>query len=43
MKLGYLHQIYSDNEEKLVREELAEAFTQIKLMEAQLAKLEAEM
>jgi len=43
MSLGYLHQVYSDNEEKLVREELAEAFTQIREMEHRLGTLEDEM
>ena len=43
MKLGYLHQVYSDNEEKLVREELADAFTQIREMEKRLQALEEQM
>jgi ATP-binding cassette subfamily F protein 3 len=43
MKLGYLHQVYSDNEEKLVREELAEAFSQIQEMDKKLKDLEQNM
>jgi ATP-binding cassette subfamily F protein 3 len=43
MKLGYLHQIYSDNEEKLVSQELAQAFWQIQEMDTQLKALEEEM
>lgn len=43
LKIGYLHQIYSDNEQRLVREELAEAFSEIQKMEAQIKVLESEM
>lgn len=43
MKLGYLHQVYSDNEEKLVREELADAFSEIQIMDQRLKELEEEM
>lgn len=43
MKLGYLHQIYSDNESKTVHEELKEAFSQIQDMEKELALLEKQM
>lgn len=43
LKFWYLHQIYSDNEEKLVRQELAEAFWEILDMDAKLKKLEEEM
>ncbi len=40
MTLGYLHQVYSDNEEKKVHEELKEAFAQIQSMERKLKELE---
>ncbi|NDK09717.1 ABC-F family ATP-binding cassette domain-containing protein [Candidatus Gracilibacteria bacterium] len=43
MTLGYLHQVYSDNEEKTVHEELREAFTQIQSMERKLKELEEKM
>lgn len=43
MKLWYLHQIYSDNEEKTVKQELSEAFMQIQSMEKQLKDLEEAM
>lgn len=43
MSLGYLHQIYSDNEEKTVREELAEAFSQIQKLQSQITHLEETM
>ncbi|RKW24998.1 ABC transporter ATP-binding protein [Candidatus Gracilibacteria bacterium] len=43
LSLGYLKQIYSDNENKLVREELREAFTEIVKMEAELDDLESKM
>ena len=43
MKLGYLHQVYSDNEEKTVREELADAFAEIRVMEWELKLLEDTM
>lgn len=43
MSLGYLHQVYTDNEEKTVHEELREAFFQIQAMEQRLRELEEEM
>lgn len=43
MTLWYLHQIYSDNEEKLVKEELKEGFTDIIEMENNLKKIEEKM
>lgn len=43
MTLGYLHQVYSDNEEKTVHEELKEAFSQIQKMQTRLQYLEEEM
>ncbi len=43
LTLGYLHQIYSDNEEKSVYEELKDWFKQIKNLEKELANLEREM
>jgi len=43
MTLWYLHQVYSDNEEKTVHEELREAFTQIQSMERKLKELEEKM
>ena len=43
LSLWYLKQIYSDNENKLVREELREAFTEIVKMEAELDNLESKM
>ena len=43
LKFGYLHQIYSDNEEKLVREELSDAFWEIQKMDARLKELEDNM
>lgn len=43
LKFWYLHQIYSDNEEKLVREELADAFTKIQEMDEKLKDLEDKM
>lgn len=43
LSLWYLHQIYSDNEEKTVREELENAFTKIQEMEKELELLEKEM
>ena len=43
LSLWYLKQIYSDNENKLVREELREAFTEIVKMEAELDDLESKM
>jgi len=43
MSLGYLHQVYSDNENKTIREELSEAFSQIKTMQRELSELEESM
>jgi ATP-binding cassette subfamily F protein 3 len=43
MTLGYLHQVYSDNEEKTVHEELREAFTQIQEMQQEISTLEETM
>jgi len=43
MSVGYLHQVYSDNEEKTVHEELREAFAQIQSMEKKLKELEDTM
>ena len=43
LSLWYLKQIYSDNENKLVREELREAFTEIIKVEAELDDLESKM
>ena len=43
LSLWYLKQIYSDNENKLVREELREVFTEIVKMEAELDDLESKM
>ncbi len=43
MSLGYLHQIYTDDETKTVHEELREAFSQIQSIEKRLAELEEEM
>lgn len=43
LRLGYLHQVYSDNEDRLVKEELADAFSQIKKMDTKLKKMEEEM
>jgi len=43
LKIWYLSQIYSDNENKLVREELKDAFTEINKMEEELSILEEEM
>lgn len=43
LTLGYLHQIYSDNEEKTVREELKDWFRNILKMEAELSVLENKM
>ncbi len=43
LKLGYLHQIYSDNEERTVHAELREAFEEILQMETDLKQLEREM
>lgn len=43
ISLGYLHQIYSDNENKTVFEELESGFTHIKEMEKDIQKVEIEM
>ncbi|RKW22632.1 ABC transporter ATP-binding protein [Candidatus Gracilibacteria bacterium] len=43
LTLGYLKQIYSDNENKLVREELRDAFTKIVETEEELSILEKSM
>lgn len=43
LKIWYLSQIYSDNEDKLVREELKDAFTEINKMDEELSSLEEEM
>lgn len=43
MTLGYLHQVYSDDEHKTVHAELREAFSQIQQMEKRLSELEEEM
>ena len=43
LSLWYLHQIYSDNEEKLVREELKDSFKDIKEMEKKLDTAESNM
>lgn len=43
MSLGYLHQVYSDDETKTVREELKDGFREIKAMEKKLQKVEEEM
>lgn len=43
MTLWYLHQVYSDDEEKLVRQELKEWFADIIEMEKKLDKVELEM
>ena len=43
MSLWYLHQVYSDNEERTVRQELAEAFTQIQEIQKRLSQLEQQI
>ena len=43
MSLGYLHQIFSDNEDKTVREELKDSFTEINKLEKKLEKIEKQM
>jgi len=43
LTLWYLHQIYSDNEEKTVGEELENAFSQIQEIERELELLEKDM
>ncbi len=43
LSLGYLHQIYSDNEEKLVKDELKEWFPEIIKFEKKLEQAEKQM
>lgn len=43
LKIWYLSQIYSDNEEKTVREELKDAFTAINILEKEIAEIEIKM
>ncbi len=43
MSLGYLHQVYSDDEERTVHEELREAFMQVQTMQEEIWKLETQM
>lgn len=43
LTLWYLHQIYSDNEEKTVREELKEGFKEVIIIENEIKKCEKEM
>ena len=43
MSLGYLHQIYSDNENKTVREELKDSFIEINKLEKKLVEAEKNM
>ncbi|MFK7780123.1 MAG: ABC-F family ATP-binding cassette domain-containing protein [Candidatus Gracilibacteria bacterium] len=43
LSLGYLHQIYSDDEDKLVREELKQGFPNIIKMEEKIEKAESIM
>lgn len=43
LKIWYLSQIYSDNEEKTVREELKDAFTTINILEEEIADIEIKM
>ncbi len=43
MSLWYLHQVYSDNEDKTVRQELSNAFSQIRAMQVRLWELEDQM
>lgn len=43
LKIWYLNQIFSENENKTVREELKDAFTEINLMEDELKNIEKEM
>lgn len=43
MTLWYLHQIYSDNENKLVKEELKDAFKQINEFEKKIEEIELKM
>ncbi len=43
MSLWYLHQIYSDNEEKTVHQELKEAFWEIQRIQREITELEENM
>ena len=43
MSLGYLHQVYSDNEEKTVHQELRWAFAQVQVMQREISALEESM
>lgn len=43
LSVWYLHQVYSDNENKTVKQELSEAFTQIQSMQKRLSDLEETM
>jgi hypothetical protein len=43
LSLGYLNQIYSDNEEKLVKEELSLAFLNILELDIEIKKIEEKM
>jgi len=43
MSLGYLHQVYSDDENKTVHQELKDAFSQIGSMEKEISHLEETM
>ncbi|MCP4523978.1 MAG: ABC-F family ATP-binding cassette domain-containing protein [Candidatus Gracilibacteria bacterium] len=43
LSIGYLHQIYSDDENKTVKEELREGFSDIKKMESELSLVEKQM
>ncbi len=43
LTLGYLHQVYSDNEEKTVREELKDGFRDIIIAEKELSIIESSM
>jgi len=41
--LGYLNQIYSDNEEKLVKEELRLAFINVLELDEKIKEIEVKM
>ncbi len=43
LKLGYLHQIYTDNEKKTVKQELKEAFKNELKIEKEIKRIEKEM
>ncbi len=43
ISIGYLHQVYSDNEEKTVREELASGFDSIQDLEDKIIAIESQM